>query len=135
MISRMASYFPQFPAAGSRRVVRAGPLLAPAVGALLIWMIVPLAMTLWFSLQRYNLLNPAITGFAGLNNYTFLLANKTLWISMVNTLILVGSVLALTIIFGILFAVIFDEDFFGRDIARLLVIAPFFIMPTVTALI
>jgi sorbitol/mannitol transport system permease protein len=135
MISRMASYFPQFPAAGSRRAVRAGPLLAPAVGALLIWMIVPLAMTLWFSLQRYNLLNPAITGFAGLNNYTFLLANKTLWISMVNTLILVGSVLALTIIFGILFAVIFDEDFFGRDIARLLVIAPFFIMPTVTALI
>jgi sorbitol/mannitol transport system permease protein len=102
---------------------------------LLIWMIVPLAMTLWFSLQRYNLLNPTVAGFAGLNNYKYLLANKTLWVSIVNTLVLVGSVLTLTIVFGVLFAVIFDEDFCGRNIARLLVIAPFFIMPTVTALI
>ena len=134
-MSRIANAFSQLSPTGDRRAVRAGPLLAPAVGALLIWMIVPLAMTLWFSLQRYNLLNPAVTGFAGFNNYKYLLLNKTLWISMVNTLILVGSVLTLTIVFGILFAVIFDEEFIGRDIARLLVIAPFFIMPTVTALI
>lgn len=134
-MSRIANAFSQLCPTGDRRAVRAGPLLAPAVGALLIWMIVPLAMTLWFSLQRYNLLNPAVTGFAGFSNYKYLLLNKTLWISMVNTLILVGSVLTLTIVFGILFAVIFDEEFIGRDIARLLVIAPFFIMPTVTALI
>ena len=44
-------------------------------------MIVPLAMTLWFSFQRYNLLNPLITGFAGFNNYKFLLQNPTLWIA------------------------------------------------------
>jgi len=117
------------------RTVRTGPLLAPAVSVLLIWMIVPLAMTLWFSFQRYNLQNPLITGFAGINNYKFLLANKTLWVSIYNTIVLVGSVLFLTIVFGVFFAVIFDEEFFGRNIARLLVIAPFFIMPTVTALI
>src|ERR1700675_97123 len=85
---------------------RTGALLAPAVGLLLIWMIVPLAMTLWFSLQRYNLQNPLITGFAGFNNYKFLLLYKTLWISIENTLVLVGSVLSLTIIFGVLFAVV-----------------------------
>ena len=34
-------------------------LKSPAVGALLLWMIVPLAMTLWFSFQRYNLLATA----------------------------------------------------------------------------
>jgi sorbitol/mannitol transport system permease protein len=28
-------------------------------------MIVPLAMTLWFSFQRYNLITPSIGGFAG----------------------------------------------------------------------
>jgi len=44
-------------------------------------------------------------------------------------------VLILTIVFGVLFAIIFDEEFFGRNIARLLVIAPFFVMPTVSALI
>jgi sorbitol/mannitol transport system permease protein len=135
MTSRTAQYFPIIDRTGSRRAVRAGPLLAPAVGALLIWMIVPLAMTLWFSLQRYNLQNPLMAGFAGVNNYKFLFLNKTLWISISNTLVLVSSVLALTIVFGVLFAVVFDEDFYGRNIARLLVIAPFFVMPTVTALI
>jgi sorbitol/mannitol transport system permease protein len=135
MMSHIANYLSSFSRIGDRRAVRAGPLLAPAVGTLLVWMIVPLAMTLWFSLQRYSLLNPTVAGFAGLNNYKFLIVNKTLWVSIVNTLVLVGSVLTLTIVFGILFAVIFDEEFYGRDIARLLVIAPFFIMPTVAALV
>src|ERR1700688_4640781 len=117
------------------RAPRTGALLAPAVGLLLIWMIVPLAMTLWFSFQRYNLQNPLIAGFAGFNNYKFLILYKTLWISIGNPLVLVSSVLSLTIVFGVLFAVVFDEAFFGRNIARLLVIAPFFVMTTVSALI
>lgn len=117
------------------REIRTGPLLAPAVGVLLFWMLVPLALTLWFSFQRYNLQNPLITGFAGFTNYKLLLANAKLWVSILNTLLLVGSVLAITVISGILFAIVFDQDFRGRNIARLLVIAPFFIMPTVSALI
>lgn len=117
------------------REIRTGPLLAPAVSVLLFWMIVPLALTLWFSFQRYNLQNPLITGFAGLKNYKLLLANPGLWVSITNTLALVGSVLAITVLCGILFAVVFDQDFPGRNVARLLVIAPFFIMPTVAALI
>src|SRR5690606_37387015 len=36
---------------------------------------------------------------------------------------------------GVFFAVLFDQDFWGKNIARLLVIAPFFVMPTVSALI
>lgn len=118
-----------------RRSVRTGPLLAPAVGLLLVWMIVPLAMTLWFSLQRYNLLNPFLTGFAGFENYYFLLTDPALAAAIVNTIVLVGSVLIVTVVLGTLFAVLFDQDFFGRGVARLLIIAPFFVMPTVSALI
>ena len=121
--------------AARSREVRTGPLLAPAVGVLLFWMIVPLALTLWFSFQRYNLQNPLITGFAGITNYKLLLSNTRLWISILNTLVLVSSVLAITVIAGIIFAVVFDQEFPGRNIARLLVTAPFFIMPTVSALI
>lgn len=119
----------------SRRAVRTGPLLAPAVGLLLVWMIVPLAMTLWFSLQRYNLLNPFLTGFAGFENYYFLLTDPALAAAIINTIVLVGSVLIVTVVLGTLFAVLFDQDFFGRGVARLLIIAPFFVMPTVSALI
>ncbi|WP_197975541.1 carbohydrate ABC transporter permease [Rhizobium sp. CFBP 8762] len=117
------------------RDMRTGPLLAPAVGLLLFWMIVPLALTLWFSFQRYNLQNPLVTGFAGITNYKLLLSNARLWVSILNTLVLVGSVLVITVISGVFFAVIFDQDFWGRNVARLLVTAPFFIMPTVSALI
>jgi sorbitol/mannitol transport system permease protein len=135
MTATLATELPSGSRARSRRAVRTGPLLAPAVGLLLIWMIVPLAMTLWFSFQRYNLLNPLITGFAGFNNYKFLLQNPTLWIAIWNTVVLVGTVLILTIVFGVAFAVIFDQEFWGKNVARLLVIAPFFVMPTVSALI
>jgi sorbitol/mannitol transport system permease protein len=58
-----------------------------------------------------------------------------LWVAIWNTIVLVGSVLVLTIVFGTLFAVIFDQEFWGRNVARLLVIAPFFVMPTVSALV
>jgi sorbitol/mannitol transport system permease protein len=119
----------------NRRNVPTARLLAPAVIALLIWSLAPLLLTLWFSFQRYNLQNPMITGFAGFNNYKYLLINRTLWVSIYNTVVLVGSVIGLTVMFGVLFAVVYDVDFPGRNIARLLVISPFFVMPTVAALV
>ena len=42
----------------------------PSIAVLLIWMIVPLAMTLYFSFRYYNLLNPAAGGWAGFENYS-----------------------------------------------------------------
>ena len=44
-------------------------------------------------------------------------------------------VLAVTVVVGLLIALLFDERFYGRSIARLLVIIPFFVMPTVSALV
>ncbi len=108
---------------------------APSVVILFIWMIVPLAMTIWFSLQRYNLLYPERSGFAGLNNYIYFLTDPAFGSALVNTLLLVGSVLVITVVGGILIAVLLDQPIFGRGIVRLMVIAPFFIMPTVSALI
>jgi polyol transport system permease protein len=119
----------------SRRDVNTTPLLAPSVVILLVWMIVPLALTLWFSFQRYNLVTPTITGFAGLENYQYLLTDPALWTAMINTLLLVGWVLIVTVVLGTLLAVLFDQDFVGQGVARLFAIAPFFVMPTVSALI
>jgi sorbitol/mannitol transport system permease protein len=122
-------------AAGASPNVRTLPLVAPAVGVLLLWMIVPLAMTVWFSFQRYNLLNPFLTGFAGFENYAFLLDDPSLYTAMWNTLVLVGSVLIITVVLGTLLAVLYDQPFWGNGICRVLVIAPFFVMPTVSALV
>lgn len=117
------------------RAVDTRPLLWPSIGVLLIWMIVPLVLTLWFSFRNYNLVDPTMTGWAGVQNYTYLLTDPSFITSIMNTVLLVGGVLLSTVVFGTLFAVLFDQDFWGQGAARLFVIAPFFVMPTVAALV
>lgn len=110
-------------------------LLAPSVALLFVWMIVPLAMTIYFSTQHYDLLNPGARGFVGLENYEYFLTDPAFLASLRNTLVLVGSVLAITIVVGTLVALLLDQAVVGRNIVRLMVIAPFFVMPTVSALV
>jgi sorbitol/mannitol transport system permease protein len=110
-------------------------LAVPSVTVLFLWMAIPLAMTIWYSFSRYNLLNPDEKGFAGIDNYRFLATDPSFVPSIIHTLVLIGLVLAITVVGGVLLAVLFDRKFFGQGIARLLVIAPFFVMPTVSALI
>ncbi|MEA5122996.1 carbohydrate ABC transporter permease [Xanthomonas floridensis] len=109
-------------------------LIAPSILLLLAWMIVPLAMTVWFSTLHYDLLNPDKT-FVGLGNFRYFLSNPAFLSSLGNTLLLVGSVLAITAGCGVPIALLLDQAFVGRRIVRLLLIAPFFVMPTVSALI
>jgi len=120
---------------GGERFLPIRLLQTPAVALLFLWMIVPLAMTVYFSFNRYNLMSPDQSGFVGLENYQFLLEDPAFWPSIANTALLIGSVLGVSVIGGTLLAVLFDQPFRGRGIARLLVIGPFFVMPTVAALI
>ncbi|RKT24919.1 sorbitol ABC transporter membrane protein /mannitol ABC transporter membrane protein [Paraburkholderia sp. RAU2J] len=110
-------------------------LVSPSVAVLVLWMAIPLAMTIWFSFSRYNLLNPDLRGFAGLDNYRYLASDPSFWPSIANTLELIISVLVITVVGGVLMAILFDRKFYGQGVARLLAIAPFFVMPTVSALI
>jgi sorbitol/mannitol transport system permease protein len=110
-------------------------MMAPSVGLLLIWMIVPLSMTLWFSFQNYNLLNPSNVSFAGLFNYRYFYTDPAFFQSIWNTLLIVGGVLLITIVGGIMLAMLLDQPIFGQGIVRILVISPFFVMPPVAALI
>lgn len=110
-------------------------MIAPSVGLLFLWMIVPLGMTLWFSFQRYNLLMPGMNAFNGLDNYRYFLTDPGFWTSLVNTLVMVAGVLAISVIGGIALAILIDQPIFGQGTVRILMIAPFFIMPTVSALV
>jgi sorbitol/mannitol transport system permease protein len=110
-------------------------MVTPAVAVLLVWMIVPLSMTLWFSFQQYNLLYPDRTGFAGWDNYYYFVTDFRFGAAIRNTLVLVLGVLAITTIGGTALALLMDQPFWGQGIVRLLVLAPFFVMPTVSALV
>ena len=139
MADRHLTYDPALYETGARRNwgqrLTLFGLKAPAISALLVWSVIPLLMTLWFSFQRYNILEPNVRGFDGLGNYRYLASDPGLWLAIGNTVLLVGSVLLITVVLGTLLAVLFDQEFFGRGVARILVLAPFFIMPTVSALV
>ena len=134
--STLAPTFQPTPAnSESPRRSRARWLMSPSVTLLFLWMAVPLAMTIWFSFSRYNLLNPDIRGFAGLDNYRYLATDPSFLPSIMHTLELIISVLVITVVGGVLMSILFDRKFYGQGVARLLAIAPFFVMPTVSALI
>ncbi len=110
-------------------------LLAPAVISLFLWMIVPLAMTLYFSVVHYNLMQPGPKEFVGLANFSYFITDPDFGPSVLNTLTLLGSVIAITIVFGVLLALLVNDPFPGRGIVRVLLISPFFVMPTANALL
>lgn len=110
-------------------------MLLPSVLLLLGWMIVPLCMTLYFSFLDYNLLSPGNEAFIGFLNYEFFLTDPAFFASFFNTLLLVGGVLTITICGGIGLAVLLDQAIWGRNYVRIMVLAPFFVMPTVSALV
>ena len=110
-------------------------MMSPAVLMLLVWMVIPLGMTLYFSFLRYNLLMPGMEEFTGFGNYEFFLTDPAFLDALFNTLLLVGGVLLVTVVGGTFLALLIDQPFWGQGIVRLLVIAPFFVMPTVSALV
>jgi sorbitol/mannitol transport system permease protein len=108
-------------------------MVAPSVAVLMIWMIVPLAMTIYYSFRLYRLLSPDRTGWAGFRNYTWFINSPEFWLAITNTLLLVGGVLIITVVLGILIALLIDQPVKGQGVLRILVIAPFFVMPPVAA--
>ena len=110
-------------------------MMAPAVILLLGWMLVPLTMTVIFSFKKYLPLRGGDLGWVGFDNYVRFVSSSTFWPSVQATLVIVGGVLAITVVFGVLLALLLDQRMWGQGVVRILVIAPFFVMPTVSALV
>jgi len=110
-------------------------MMAPAVILLLGWMLVPLTMTLWFSFRTYLPLRGGDQGWTGFDNYVRFVTSTSFWPAISTTLIILGGVLVITIVLGIFLAILLDQPMWGQGIVRILVIAPFFVMPTVSALV
>jgi sorbitol/mannitol transport system permease protein len=62
-------------------------------------------------------------------------SSSSFWDSVGTTLIMLGGILAITVVGAILLALLLDKPMWGQGIVRILVIAPFFVMPTVSALV
>jgi sorbitol/mannitol transport system permease protein len=113
---------------------RRAPLL-PALTFLVIVTQIPFLVTLVISSLHWNVLQPGDKGFVGLHNYQTVFTDPRLRNAVRNTVVLTASVVLVSLVLGLLLAVLLDRRFPGRGVARTLLIAPFLVMPVAAALL
>lgn len=118
-----------------RELWSARGLLLPAVIFLILLTQVPFVVTIVYSSLKWNLLYPNDRGFTGFDNYKSALTSGDLWPSIVATVLITAFSVILSVIIGMVFAILLDRDFRGRAIARTLMITPFLVMPAAASLI
>ena len=109
-------------------------ILPGFIAAVLITQI-PFIATIYYSFQNWNLARPEERGFAGLDNYVAVVTNGQFLPSLWATVRIVGGSIILSLVLGLLLAVLLNREFRGRAVARTLLITPFLVMPAAAALI
>jgi multiple sugar transport system permease protein len=108
-------------------------LIAPAVLAMLAFLVYPIGSVFYYSLQNYNVSKPWDNGFAGLDNFTRMLtADPLFWQSLGFTARWVIVEVALQLLLGLLLALIVNETFVGRTVARAMVFSPWAVSGVLT---
>jgi sorbitol/mannitol transport system permease protein len=110
------------------------PLLPALVYVFLITQ-VPFALTVYYSLFSWNLLRPGSFRFAGLQNYAEVLADPAMRIALVNTIVLTVFTVGISVVLGVLVALLLNREIYGKGVLRTLMIGSFLVMPTAAALI
>lgn len=109
-----------------RRTVRTPyVLLAPSALLVLAFVVYPIGSVLWFSFQDKNRTEPWNDGWAGLDNYRRMLTDDPLfWDSLVFSAQWVFVQVGLQLFLGLGLALIVNEAFVGRGLARAVVFSP-----------
>ncbi len=108
-------------------------LTRPAIIYLIVLTQLPLLLTLYYSFTNWNLLRPDRTRFVGFENYLDFFRNPDIITILRNTLVFSMSVVLWSLVLGLILALLLNRQFRGRGLARTLLITPFLIMPTVSA--
>jgi len=113
---------------------RRGPLLPALIFTIIVTQI-PFLLTLYYSLQSWNLVRPGSQSFVWFQNYVDVFADSQFRGVALNTVIMtLGSVL-IAVVLGLLLALLLNRRFFGRGVVRTLLITPFLITPVAAALL
>ncbi|PXX60881.1 carbohydrate ABC transporter membrane protein 1 (CUT1 family) [Nocardia tenerifensis] len=113
---------------------RRGPLL-PALIFMLVVTQVPFVFTLYYSTQSWNLVRPGSRHFTGLQNYADVFRDSQFREVALNTVLMIVGTVIISVILGLLLALLLDRAFFGRGVVRTLLITPFLVTPVAAALI
>ena len=120
--------------ARARDWVARNGLIAPALIYAIVVTQAPFLVTIWFSLQKWNLLRPENSRFNGIQNYLDVFTRGEFLGALINTVILTTSAVLLSLALGLVFAELVNHRFPGRGIVRTMLITPFLVMPVIGAL-
>jgi sorbitol/mannitol transport system permease protein len=110
-------------------------LITPALVVAILITQVPFVVTIYYSFQNWNLARPQDRSFAGFDNYVAVITNGAFLPSLWATIRIVGGSVILSLLLGLILAVLLDRKFRGQALARTLLITPFLVMPAAAALI
>jgi multiple sugar transport system permease protein/sorbitol/mannitol transport system permease protein len=109
--------------------------VVPAAVAALLVLVVPLAMSAYYSITGWKILQPATrNNIVWLDNYIHVLTDPAFWSSMKVTLIYTMAGVALESLVGLGLALLFRQSFPGRGVLRTLMILPMVITPAVVGM-
>jgi sorbitol/mannitol transport system permease protein len=112
-------------------------LLLPALAYLVLMTQAPFVLTLWYSFHRWILTSPELGhAWIGIDNFRYELTEDPIFrTAIVNTLEITAAIVGGSLVIGLGFALLLNRSFPLRGVARSLMIAPFFVMPTVNAVV
>src|SRR5688500_7661929 len=113
---------------------RRAPLL-PALIFLTIVTQLPFVITLVISFMNWNAYYPDERGFTGFDNYRRVLTDVNTRDSIITTIQLTVSVVLVSLVLGLLIALLLDRAFRGRGVVRTMMITPFLVVPVAAALV
>jgi multiple sugar transport system permease protein len=119
---------------GARAERRLGFLLcAPAVIVMIAVTAYPVGYAIYLSLERYNLALPQATKFIGFSNYGAVLSSPYWWQALLITLIITVFSVAITLVLGMLLAMVLHRAVFGRGLVRTVALIPYGIVTVAAA--
>ncbi len=98
--------------------------LLPAMLVTLAVVLLPVAQTVWMSLHDFVLFRPRNVPFIGLGNFRKALADETFWLSLRNSIWWIGLVVGGQFALGFATALLLNQSFWWRSVARALIIIP-----------
>jgi sorbitol/mannitol transport system permease protein len=113
---------------------RRAPLLPALVFTIIVTQL-PFVATLVISFMNWNAYYPNERGFGGLTNYQRVLTDVTTRDAIIVTIELTVVVVLVSLVLGLLIALLLDRKFFGRGAVRTMMITPFLVVPVAAALI
>ncbi len=119
---------------GAREERRLGWLLcAPAVIVMIAVTAYPVAYAIWLSLQRYNLELPNAVKFVGFANYAAVLSSPYWWQALWITVLITIVSVSITLVLGMLLALVMHRTLFGRGTVRTSALIPYGIVTVAAA--